>query len=216
MSDFINRLRRLPRFGGVSGGRSADRPTDLPLDHRLTFCPHPDEKWTFEEERRICINDVDVAEVLGEGANDVRLLCGLSQGLSEYRQHVWGKGGRDQAKFNAVVFALQDTILGRLGSIYDGVTCGVKFECDGRDFWVNNVNVRSVLALYWLKPTDKARRYLAGLRDKLGLILSRRQSSTRYDGIHEQARGFFDEITLALEHIPSDAPYRLGDGSRCV
>ncbi|MFH0799711.1 MAG: hypothetical protein V2A66_05975 [Pseudomonadota bacterium] len=214
MSTYIDKLRGLRPGKGVSGGSPADQKSDLPLDHRLTFSPQKDEKWTFEEEQRICLNDADIKEIVGESGNDVRTLCGISQGLHEYQRHVWGKGGKGMGRFNGAVDSLQGTILGRLGSIYDGLTGGVRFECNGGDFWINNVNVHSVLKLYLLRPTDKARHYLSGIRDKLGLILSRQQSSTRYDGIQNRAKELFDDITLALEFVPSDAPPRLLDGSR--
>lgn len=214
MGDYINRLRRLNPRGKVSGSDCATGASDLPLDHRLSFSPEKDERWSFKDESRILLNDADVGEMIGENANDVGLLCGFSQGLYQYQQHVWSKGGKSLAKFNGVILSLQDTILGRLGCIYDGLTGGIRFECDGRDFWINNVNVRSVLSLYRLRPTDKARRYLIGLRDKLGLILSRQQSSTRYDGVHSQAREVFDEISMVLEFIPSDAVPRLVAGGR--
>jgi hypothetical protein len=215
MSGEINKLRELGRRWGIMGGSKSSRATgsDLPLDHQLTFRPHHDEKWSYEE-NRIFLDDVDVREIVGEGANDVAVLCGVSQGLCEYQQHVWGKGGKAFAKFNGTVSSLQDTIAGRLGSIYEDMTGGVRFECHGDDFWVNNVNVRSVLSLYRLKPTEKARCYLLGLKDKLGLILSRQQSSTRYDGVRDRARQLFLEIDAALEFVPADAPLRLCSGQR--
>jgi hypothetical protein len=214
MTDYINRLRRTDRSGRVSGDGRTEHCTDLPLDHRLTFSAGPGEKWTFDEERKIRLNDEDVGELIHEGANDIGLLCGLSQGLYDYQQHVWSKGGKEREKFNAQVFSLQATIHHRLGSIYDGLTGGVHFECKGSDFWINNVNICSVLNLYRLRPTDKARQYLCGLRDKLGLILSRRHSSTRYDGVMPKARELLDEINLVLELIPPDGPLLLSDGSR--
>lgn len=211
MSENISKLRGLR---GLRPDGRVDGPSDLPLDHRLTFSPHSGEKWSFEGERKVFVNGADVAELVGEGANDVGLLCGLSEGLARYKHYVWERGGGSQARFNAVVSSLQGTISTRLDSIYDGVMSGVKFECSGKDFWINNVNVRSVLALYWHRPTEKARRYLAGIRDRLGLILASRRSNTRYDGIHERARELFDKISLAMEHIPPDAPYRLERSSR--
>lgn len=213
MGDYINRLKRtIPRTSGY-GTCSKERVSDLPLDHRLSFYPSFDEKWTFDEERWIRLNDVSVEEMLADGGDDIQLLCGLSHGLGGYQQHVWTKGGKSLEKFNGVVNALQNKIFGKLGKIYDAITGGVRFESNGEDFWINNINVRSVLNLYRLRPTQKARQYLWGLRDKLGLILSRRQSSTMYDGISKQARELFDEISLALEYIPADAPLCLGAGS---
>lgn len=215
MSEFFRKSERLGRSGRVWRGEESARATDLPLDHQLSFSPERDERWTFRD-NRVFINDVDVQGVLRDGANDPGVLSGLSCGLQEYQQHVWSRGGRDHAKFNGVIASLQDTILGRMGSLYDGLTVGIRFECAGEEFWINNVNVRSVLALYRLRPTDKARRYLLALQHKLGLILSRQHSSTRYDGIHDRARDLFLEISAALEFLPADAPACLCDGGRCA
>ncbi len=206
---FLRKISRTVSKGSLFGKGRARR-TDLPLDRQLTFNPTKDERWTFEEERRICLNGVDVAELVCEGGNDVRLLSGVSQGLSEYRTFVWSKqGGKGQAKFNARVMSLQDTIVHRLGNIYDGMTGGVHIECAGENFWINNVNVRAVLMRFRVHPTEQVRLYLMGFRDKLHLILSRQQSSTRSDAIHDQARKIFDEIEDALECLPADAPPRL-------
>lgn len=216
MGGYINKLRKLYPRPGVSKGGRTERKTDLPLDHRLTFSPSFDEKWTFDEERKISLNDIDVKDVMTEGGGSVGVLCGLFQGLSDYQDHVWKKGGKGFEKFNGTVDSLKSTIQGRLGHIYDNITGGICFEFSNEDFWINNINVRSVLCLYRIKPTEKARCYLAGLRNKLGLILSRRRTSSRYDGVSDRAQGLYDEISLALEYIPPDAPLCLADGSRCA
>jgi len=107
------------------------------------------------------------------------------------------------------VNALQDKIHGRLGDIYDTLTGGVNFELQEGEFWINGVNVRKVINLFYQRPSENARRYLMTLRDKLGLILSRRRSSKRYDGVHKRVDLLFRDVNLALEYIPADAPPRL-------
>lgn len=213
MTNYINRLRRL------KGRRYVDEDAwvtsaDLPLDRTLTFSPAKDEKWSFKDESRIMFNDVEVVPLINECRDQVGVLCGLLKGLYDYQQFVWKKGGKEFEKFNALVFSIQSKISGRLHTIYDGLTGGVKFECDGDDFWINNVNVRSVLNLYWLRPTEKARHYLAGLRNKLGLILASQSSSTRYDGVTNKAERLYAELGSALEYTPPDAPYRITHSSR--
>lgn len=214
MSGYVNKLRKLYPRADVSKSGQTEQKTDLPLDHRLAFVPAFDEKWTFDEERKICLNGIDVKEVMAEGGNNIGVLCGLFQGLSDYQGHVWKKGGRCFEKFNGVVDSLKSAVQHKLGNIYDNLTGGICFEFSEDEFWINNINVRSVLSLYRIKPTEKARRYLSGLHDKLGLILSHRQSSSRYDGVSDRAQGLYDEISLALEYLPPDAPLRLTDGSR--
>ena len=207
MSSEINRIRDWQskvRFGSKKPTEGA---TDLPLDHRLTFCPEKDEKWTFESEH-IYFNDYDVNELINGNSNDIRCLCGLSSAIDQYRQFVWKKGGKSAGKFNGIVNALLEKILGRLSSIYDGLFRGLRFEYTSGDFWINGVNIRTVLRLYMIKPTEKARRYLLGLKNKLGLILSPRNGSARYDGIKPAAEELFNEISLILDQVPADDAYR--------
>jgi len=209
MSSEINRIRDLVGKVRIRSGDRTEGATDLPLDHRLSFCPSKDEKWTFEGDH-VYLNDTDVNELINGIGNDVRYLSGLSAAIDQYRQHVWKNGGKSEGKFNGAVNALLDKILGRLGSIYDGLFRGVRFEYSNGDFWVNDVNVCSVLKLYRLKPTSKARCYLVGLRSKLGLIISTQNGSARYDGVKPIAEELFREISCALDHIPPD------DGSRAL
>jgi hypothetical protein len=126
-----------------------------------------------------------------------------------YQQHVWSKGGKTEAAFNGTVDALQHLILGRLGTLYDDLTGGVQVECVGEDFWVNNVNIRSVLRLFCQRPTDAARTWLEGLREKLDLLLERRTTTTRDDAVCERAAILRDEISLVLSCTPTASPPRL-------
>lgn len=209
MIDNINKFHRIsPRRGRYSP--KVDSHTRPLLDRLLTFAPHPDEEWTFDEEkRRIFVNGEDIGRFIGDLRNDIGFLCGCSEALEEYRRFVWGRGGKGKAVFNGIMKSLQDKIHCHLISIYDDLTGGVHFESDGKEFWINNVNVGSVLKLYRLRPTEKARLYLLGLRDKLGLILARQRSSTRYDGIYEQALKLIEEIRITLECVPADVATRL-------
>lgn len=216
MFNYIDKLRNVPSRSKVGRRGRSTRSSEPVLDERLSFKPFPDESWTFEDESHVLLNDADVGELVSEEKDDVKVLSGLSQGLSEYQNFIWSKGGKGFGRFNAAVTSLQDRILGRLGGLYDGLTGGVNIEYSGEDFWINNVNVRSVLKLYWQRPNEKARRYLMGLRDKLDLILSRQQSSTRNDAITLQSKRLFEEITRALEYMPADAPPRLESHLRNV
>lgn len=204
----LNRLRTQRTSVGRRGEAKA-RNTDLPLDHQLTFEPSPDERWTFEEGSKICVNGEDVAEAIRENKQDVRLLVGVANRLSAYQQHVWERGGKGMAAFNGRVSAIQNSIAGRLSNLYDSLTGGMHVECVGEDFWLNNINVRSVIGVYLQRPTEAARRYLEGLRDKLALILTRRQSSKQYDALRSQAERLYAEVSLVLQCAPSSHVPRL-------
>lgn len=203
MSSEPLRIRNLPSRIGFRPSDGATGVDDLPIDHRLTFNPAKDEKWTFEGDH-VFLNGFDVNELVNEAGNDIGYLCGLSGGLDEYRKFVWDKGGRSEGKFNGTVNALLSKILGRLGSIYDGLFSGLRFEYNAGDFWINDVNIASVIKLYRIRPTTKARCYLVGLRNKLGLIIGAQNGSARYDGIKPVAERLFAEISCVLDSISPD------------
>lgn len=206
----INYINKFSRVSGkrTDGSRKSARVTDLPLDHQLTFNPNPDQNWAYRE-GTILLNDMDVKEVVHECSNSVSTLSGVSHSLYDYQQFVWNKGGKGYASFNGVISSVQHTIQGRLLNLFDGLTGGIHFEWLGEDFWINNVNIRSVVKLYMLRPTEAARTYLEGLRDKVNLILSRRHDSTRYDAVYEEAQELYDEIDMVLNTVSPSGPPRL-------
>ena len=203
MSSNINKIRNLPDKVRIRPDGLTDRSSDLPLDHRLTFSPSPDEKWSFEGDQ-ILLNGEDVNQIINELGEDIHSLNCISSGLDEYRQYVWQNHGVGFSKFNGRVNALLEKVLGRLGGIYDGIVGGVRFEYSEGDLWINNINLHKMLNLYRIRPTQKARCYLVGLRNKLALILSSQNGSAHYDGIMAEAERLFNEISCALDNIPPD------------
>ncbi|MFA4972248.1 MAG: hypothetical protein WC683_06515 [bacterium] len=209
----ISNIRRLTdltrKVIGRGGKAERTHATDLPLDHQLTFNPEPDQRWTFDQGSGVCVNDCSVRELVHDNPNDVGLLCGLSHGLYSYQKFVWSKGGKENAPFNGMIMSLQHVVLGRLGNIYDTITGGMSVELEGDDLWLNNINVRSVIKLYELRPTEAARSYIEGLRDKVGLILSRRKTSSKYDAVCDEAAKLYEEINIVLATVPCPGPPRL-------
>ncbi len=209
MVELINRFRKSDAVGRSGGSGRTTSASDLPLDHRVTFKAGPDEQWTYEENGRIQVNDVDIEDMIDKERSDIQFLCGVSRGLQLYQLDVWSKGGKGMSEFNAKVGALQEKIHFRLTNIYERVTGGINFELQSGEFWVNNINVRKAIQLFYQRPTEKVRIFLMGLRDKLALILSGSRSSNRYDGVEREASALYSDICLALEYIPADAPPRL-------
>ena len=207
MLNYINKIGNISRKR-TGSSKKTERASDLPIDHQLTFNPNPDERWTYKD-RSILLNEMDVKELVRESSNEVGVLCGVSHGLNDYQQFVWNRGGKSNADFNGLVNSVQHTIQGRLLNLFDGLTGGLHIEWLGEDFWINNVNVRSVVKLYMIRPTEAARTYLEGLREKVGLILSRSHASTRYDAVHEEAQELFEEIDIVLKTVSPAGPPRL-------
>ncbi len=214
MSVDIKRIQRW-RTGRTERERTHRAPSaDLPLDHQLTFQPDPTEQWTFRN-GRIFVNGEDANELINEHGNDISFLTDASVGIELYKQYVWKGGGHGRGKFNAAVNALQGKIAGRLGSIYEGLVGGVRYEFADETLWINNVNVQAVITLYRLRPTVQAREYLKGLRTKLFLIIARQQSNPRVNGIHSVVSKYIGEINVALEmYCPADTPLLVADTRR--
>lgn len=203
MSTDFDRIRNLPGKVGLRPGDKTERQTDLPVDHRLTFTPDKDEKWTFER-GSILLNGDDVNEIINQVGEDIGSLNFLSFALDEYRSYVWNNHGKTHTKFNGKINAFLEKILSRLGGIYDGIMGGVRFEYSDGDLWVNNINLRAVLNLYRIRPTQKARCYLVGLRNKLALILGSQNGNARYNHVAAEAERLFNEISCVIDNIPPD------------
>lgn len=207
----FKRIYRWRTGGTKSKGPEKSHATDLPLDHQLSFNPDPGEQWQYRE-GHVYINGHDVNELVNCSPNDISFLSGMSFSLDIYQKYVWNRGGRAHAKFNGAINALQGKIIGRLGSIYEDMVGGVNYEFVDEVLWVNNVNIRAVLALYKMRPTVKAQEYLKGLRNKLFLIIARQRSNPRVNGMHKALNQLIAEIEGVLKvYTPSDTPLLVAD-----
>lgn len=205
MLNYFKKIRHSsrPTRGYVEDDGQCLFPPVLPPN--FPYDPSEDEQWRFED-GRVIFNGEDVETYVNGHGNDTRVLLGLTQGLHRYRHFVWERGGKTHAAFNGSVEALQNKIVMRLGTLYDGITSGLHIEMANGRLWLNNIDVRKVITYYHLKPTQKVHRYLMGLRDKLGLILSRRSDSHGKDGITDEVWRLFQELTTFVERAPGDTP----------
>lgn len=207
----IKRLRKLRTGRTTTKGSEKAESKDLPLDHQLTFNPAYDEEWRYRN-GHVFVNGEDADELINRNPRDISFLHGMNICLDRYQKHVWERGGQGRSKFNAAINSLQGKVVGRLGSIYDGLVGGVEYEFVDDVFWINNINVKAVVTLYSLRPTRKAREYLKGLRTKLFLIIARRQSNARVNGINGVIHELIGEIDDVLKaYIPTDTPLLVSD-----
>ena len=172
MSTDINRLRRSFRRLRIDTDSSAPSQAQELFDPSFSFSPEPQEHWTFEDSR-IVLNGEDASELIDHHRDDIGFLSGFSGGLELYRRHVGEGSGEQRGKFFGVVQGLQEKIHRRLTGIYETLTSGVHVELSSGQLWINNIDVRAVMSLYRLRPTQKARVFLRGVRHKLALILGR-------------------------------------------
>lgn len=158
------------------------------------------EAWGFEN-GRITLNGNDVEAMVNSNRNDISFLSNLSSALQSYKNHVW-ENSKTNEHFNGSIQALQGKVARRLSDIYDEKTNSVSFEyAQDKTFWVNNIDPKKVMTLYQIRPTEKARVYLEGLKDKLNWIISHNSATNRFDGVRDKAKELHNQIGEVLEKV---------------
>lgn len=204
---YVDRIRDRVRGSAVrrtSGHEVPDSPEDLPLDHQLTFRRNCDEEWKFRDDR-IFINDTDVEEMVEYKSRDVRLWCGVSEALTEYKNIVGQKGLYSKSQLIARADAIQDKILNNMKKLYDEKVNGFYLSFGDGEVLLNNFNVRAFLAMYHMRPTEKARCFLVGLKSKLALILINKNGTPQYERVHRVIESLYEEVLDALAVAPIEA-----------
>lgn len=196
----INRIReRFRKSERLDSSHSSDiNASDLPLDHQLTFNRDANEQWSFKD-GRIYLNDEDIEDVLELEKNNVKFQSGVSDAISEYKDQVWKKGNGSYSKFAVRADAIQGTILCNMKRIYDERTGGVRLVWGDGAYLLNNVNVRAIIALYHIRPTEKARKFLKGLKSKLALILINKNGSSHFERVNNIVKSLYSEVENALD-----------------
>jgi hypothetical protein len=193
----------------VSGrtGRSNEAParTDLPLDHQLHFCSDSGESWQFTGQQ-ILRNHDDIEVAVDHPTAGVRDWEDISAGLTTYKAVVHQRAPGRFARLSAVCDRVQGRILHHMKRVFDEKMGAVTLRWGDGTALLNNVNVRALMALYHVRPTAKARRYLDGLKSKLALILSGADASPAYARVRGLAQDLYDEITDSLAVPAFDCP----------
>lgn len=189
-----------------------------PLTRQPDLPPVTDREWTlFMEgiswkftEGKVLIAGLDVEQLIANRVEDIGYWVGLAEGLTEYRKrlkkisHLADQLGH----FEFVVEALLGKIMGRLKRVYDQKMSGLSWSIEDGQFILNGINIRSFLALYRVRKTDKARKFLRGLRGKLLILLENRQDSSDYERIRHVVEDLHEEINTLLSPMASEETSR--------
>ncbi|MBI4374104.1 MAG: hypothetical protein HY542_04420 [Deltaproteobacteria bacterium] len=192
------------RVGRPIGRPSYPRP--LPgFDRDLT---HYREglRWSFSG-GKILLGGYDVSELISSPDAEIGTWLGIAGGLDDYRKKVVAEG-RDHnqfTRFEAVVEALLGKVFGRLKRVYDQKTSGITWSLEKGQLILNGINVRSFLALYRVKRTEKARRFLEGLKTRLEQILKNPDHEKIRQTVEELHREITEELSAGS---PPDPPRR--------
>ncbi len=191
-------------------------PSGLPgLDRDLTFY-RDGLRWTFQA-GRVCVDGHDLNRLINDNPENAGFFMGVAEGLNDYRKRVVASRlSEDQfAKFDAMIEALLGKLMGKLKKFYDQKMSGLSWTLQNGQLILNGINVRSFLALYRIRKTDKAKKFLRGLKNKLALLLENRRESPDYERVRETLREIFEEIDreLAGEEAPRASRRLLPSGA---
>ncbi len=190
--------RNIGRGGRIDGlPPVAPEITPTP-DRHLTY--HQDGvRWQFKD-GKILVNDLDVGKLISDSHEEVTYWIGLSDGLNEYRKKMtkWARRQEQWGRFTNAVDALLNTLLRHLKKSYDRRMTGLSWTMEHGQFVLNGINVRSFLDLYRLRRTEKARKFLKGLKAKLATLLQHREESPHYDQVRQVVAELYRELEQEL------------------
>lgn len=136
---------------------------------------------------------------------DIGQHCHLLESLQEYKDYAYGINARQFPKLSVKIDDLQNRMLGQLQQIYSEQIDGITLRFGDGGLLVNNVNVRALMAMYSLRPTEKARVFLEGIRQKLALILVRHQSNPQVARALGAVQGLYHELSASLTRETIDS-----------
>ncbi|QQR79920.1 MAG: hypothetical protein IPJ69_11330 [Deltaproteobacteria bacterium] len=159
------------------------------------------EMWQFQE-GQVKLKGYLLTDILKIENLEIGQWLALAGGLYEYRKQV-GRIARESQQylwFEKVVENLLHQILKQLKKAYDQKMLGMEWSLEtGRQLILNGINVRSFLALYKVRKTEKAKKYLRGLRARLEVLLMSRGDSPDSENMRELLEELHLEMLEILE-----------------
>lgn len=208
-TNFIPSQASVPGTTPGVGSPSSDPNLNF-LDRDLTVY-RDGMRWSFAD-GKVLLDGQDVSQLVSHPNADIGFWLGLAGSLAEYRKRVAVlKAKRDSDQFsrlNGMVDALLGKIAGRLKKAYDQKMSGLSWTMENGQFLLNGINVRSFMALYRLRKTNKAKKFLKGLRSKLALLLQNQHESADYDRIRYLVEELYQEVERELGFETQDEASR--------
>lgn len=168
------------------------------------------ETWEFKSGNsnfnfvngRILMNKQDLAKLISENLTHLAASywTQTARRLENYRQwalrHVTDP--EQLAVFAALVHALLGKIVGRLKKKLDEKIDGISFQLEEGQLLLNGVNIHAFIEMSRRHPTPKAKIFLKGLKNRLGIMLTNRFGNPNYEKIREIAEDLFGQIDQEL------------------
>ena len=170
-------------------------------------------KWQFTK-GVLMLDGRNITQLIeNEGEYPAGFWSAVSHDLDEFRnkyirekikKNVKKKGDEvdpdgELGHLSAIIDAYIGKILRILKRKYDETKDGMAFNLDEEgQLTINGMNVTAFIDMARYYPTDKARVFLKGLKNRLGIILSNKSSSPSYDKIHDIVLSLFKEIDAVI------------------
>lgn len=105
-------------------------------------------------------------------------------------------------RLSALVDAYIGKIMRMIKRKYDETADGLSYclDDDGQ-LTLNGMNVTAFIEMARRYPSDKARKFLKGLKNRLGVILTNKANNPNYEKIKEATERLFSEIDQEIERI---------------
>ncbi len=133
----------------------------------------------------------------------------LAHRLEDYRRWAMGRvrDPEQLAIFAAVIHALLQKLGGRLKKKFDETVDGLAFSLEEGQLLLNGINVHAFIQMAQKNPTQKAKIFLKGLKNRLGILLSNRLGNPSYERIRDVAEELFSQIDVELAKTANDIIY---------
>ncbi|MFO1518513.1 MAG: hypothetical protein U1F57_02420 [bacterium] len=182
---------------------------EIPLPERQVQ-DRPADSWEFQNGNthfnyvngRILMNKQDLAKLISENLTHLTASywTQISRRLEDYRQwalrHV--SDVEQLAMFAAMVHALLTKIGGRLKKKFDEKIDGISFQLEEGQLLLNGINIHAFIEMAKRHPTQKAKIFLKGIKNRLGVMLSNRFGNPNYEKIRTTCEELFAEIDREL------------------
>lgn len=170
----------------------------------------PFETWEFRRGNtafnflngKILMNKQDLSKLISENLTHLSASywTQIARRLDEYRQwalrHI--SDPEQLAVFAALVHAFLNKIGGRLKRKFDEKVDGISFHFEEGQLLLNGINIHAFVEMSRKHPTQKARIFLKGLKNRLGLMLSNRHGNPNYEKLHDVVEDLMHEIDREL------------------
>lgn len=148
---------------------------------------------------KILLNNQDLSKLISENLSHLgaSYWAQTARKLENYRQwamrHV--EDPEQLAVFAALIHAFMGKIGGRLKRKFDETIDGLAFHYEEGQLMLNGINVHAFVSMARRNPTKKAKIFLKGLKNRMGLMLSNRLSNLNY----EKMRSIVEDLTAQID-----------------